>query len=313
MSVPVPEDIRAEAHKLRAMLEDNVPSYAATRREVSMAPDESAHLRAFWGVVGWCPFFGSWIGDPELSRAPAQAERSMKEWRSWGGAFRLTLDDLPRRFRLAQLDHQGVGFSITDESASDVADPPLLAVSADEGTITPHAPSYLRFVGTSLLMAAVQGWYSTTVMCRPGVLDLPGSVHPFPLLAPGVVALSDALWVLPTHSLFESPGTTFVHSRYEALLEWLANTVALEAVRIPRLPGRVTRLEGTSLAQVDAAIPERRVLEGIEPGSAYRVGALDGVQVLVRSSASGLIELAHNARFADAVQRSLSARGLLKP
>ncbi|RKH99593.1 hypothetical protein [Corallococcus sp. AB038B] len=312
MSVPSMEALRQDVVRLRALLERNVPRYAATRRDVALGPDESAHVRAFWETLGWSPLFEGCLGEPELARAPAQAERSMGEWRSWGGPFRLTLADLPRRFRFAEPDHQGVGFSITDESSETVTDPPLLAVVADTGQIVPHSPSYLRFAGDTLVRVAVRGWYSTTVMCRPDVPALPGTSRPFPFLSPGTVALSEDLWVLPSQQAPESPGSTFVHARYEALLEWLVATPALEAVNIPRLPGKTWTLEA-SLARVDAAIPGLKSLAGLEAGTEYRVGTLEGAQVLVQAHTSGLTQLAHNARHAERLQAALTARGLLKP
>jgi hypothetical protein len=312
VTVPGPEAIREEALRLRACLARNVPRYVATRRDVALGPDESAHVRAFWETLGWSPLFEGCLGEPELARAPAQAERFMKEWRSWGGPFRLTLADLPRRFRLAEPDQQGVGFSITDESSDTVTDPPLLAAVADTGQLVPHFPSYLRFAGDTLIRVAVRGWYSTTVMGHPGVAALPGTSRPFPFLSPGTVALSEDLWVLPSQRAPGQPGTTFVHARYEALPEWLAATSALEAVDIPQLPGKKWTLEA-SLARVDAVIPGLQSLAGLEAGTEYRVGTLEGMPVLVQAYASGPTRLACNARHAERIQAALTARGLLKP
>lgn len=311
MSTSSLEELRRDVVRLRALLERSIPRYVTSRREVAFEPDESAHVRAFWETLGWSPLFDGYLGEPELARAPAQAERSMAEWRSWEGPFELTLGDLPRRYRFVEPDQQGVGFSITDESSETVTDPPLLAVVADTGEIVPHLPSYLRYAGDAVLRIAVRGWYSTTVTCRPGVLDLPGTTRPFPILSPGTVALSDDLWA-PSSYGDGSPGTTFVHTSFEALPEWLYATPAIEAVHIPRLPGRTATLDA-SLAQVDAAIPGLRSLTDWEADAQYRVGTLEGLSVLVRAYSDGDTQLAHNARHTEQLRTMLTTRGLLTP
>ncbi|MFY2558281.1 hypothetical protein ACN469_11660 [Corallococcus terminator] len=309
LTPPPPDVIREEALRLRALLERFRPSYGPMRRDVPLGPEESAHLRAFWEVIGWSSLFADSVGDPELARGPGQAERYLKTWRSRGDGFQLTLSDLPRRFRLVETDTGGVGFSITDESEPDVTDPPVLGISANEGTVRPRFPGYLPCVGHALVLLGVGGWYSTTVVCKPEVETLPGLSRPFPFLSPSTVQLADAFWVVPERPFATSAGTRFAHARYEALIEWLAAR-HVEAVSLPKLPGTSWSLS-VPLSELDVEAPGLTVLEGLEPGTSYRAGVWEGCEVLVAGRASGETWLAAHPRHGRSLQPALKARGWL--
>lgn len=295
---------------LRAQVEGKSKRVADSLRPVRLDETEPALVRAFWESLGWTPFLAERLGEPERACGRERAEHFMARWRAWGEGFALRLEDLPRHFRLAEPDlNQGVGFCITDEDGGE-ADPPVLFVSADEGTVRPSLPGYLRLAGHRVLTFALEGWYRTRVDTQPPLADLEGATRPYPHLVPGASRLAEGVWALPLNALDEVPEPFVSHARFEALLDWLASARDLEALRLPRLPGKVWALSVSS-EQVESALPGLRTLRGVEPGVHYRVGALSEVQVLIAASPSGAVHLCANARHAERLARELTARGWL--
>ncbi|ATB42601.1 hypothetical protein CYFUS_008080 [Cystobacter fuscus] len=307
---PTPELIRSEALALRAQVVRKSRRVADSMRPVRLDETEPALVRAFWESLGWTPLLAELLGEPERESGRKRAERYMAEWRSWGEGFALELKDLPRHFRLAEPDpNQGVGFSITNEDGGE-ADPPVLFISADEGTVRPSLPGYLRLAGHRVLTFALDGWYRTRVETQPPLTALAGVSRPYPHLVPAALRLSEEVWALPLNALDEAPEPTLSHARFEALLDWLASARDLEALHVPHLPGRVWPLS-VSLEHVDAALPDLRKLRGLEQGMDYRVGMLEGVGILLAASPSGSVRLSANARHAGHLEQVLGARGWL--
>ena len=187
---PKARKVYQEACAIRALLELR-PRFKKGWRKVKLGADEPTVIRALYAGLGWSPLFRPDLEPPELKTSRTLAQRQLAEYASWGNGFKLTLRDLPRRFRVVSVDEQGVGFGITDEK--DDGDPRTLAVLADENKIMREEPSYLRRVGATALRVAFEEW---TIDAFPRTVPK-GGEELFPTLAPLARKLSEDRWVLP--------------------------------------------------------------------------------------------------------------------
>jgi len=188
-----PQDraLRAEAERLRQLLEQLEPQFAATWRPIRLEPGAPTRARVFWETLGWSELLVSDLAEPLVASGRRAVRALLAQYRADSDRFRLTLKDLPKRFRFLSADEQGVAFSITDESRR-VPDPPVVAVIAEDGRIRRERPSYVRFAAAVALLFALRSWRQT-----PSRGKLPKGRQPFPLLIPEARELGEGRWLVP--------------------------------------------------------------------------------------------------------------------
>jgi hypothetical protein len=77
-----------------------------------------------------------------------ELDAALRDYRGSGTPLKRV--QLPKAFRVALVDHQGVGVALTDETQG-ADDPPLLFASSDSGKVSVAAASYLGWVVDRLL------------------------------------------------------------------------------------------------------------------------------------------------------------------
>ncbi|WP_408889664.1 hypothetical protein ACJ2CR_39725 [Myxococcus faecalis] len=297
--------IRQEATGLHQLLATRLKDFASSRRDVELGDKEPATLRAFWEPVGWSPLFAGFLGEPELAKGRKEVKRLLTEYRSWSDTFRLDLEDLPRQFRLAYEDPQGVGFAITDESTHPER-PSMLGISADRGTLEPSPPDYLSWAGTQLLSLAFSDWLHTTWRSKPSPDQLPGATQPFPRLSPGTLQLTEDVWALPSEAWSQRPGERLVFRTFDALIHWMTHAQGLQSLSFEPLPGDSIPLRTSPGARELPATVKH--LPGLEPGRSYRAGAWEDMNILLESKGA-TVRLATSPRDHERLSTLVKERG----
>ncbi|OLB80188.1 MAG: hypothetical protein AUI14_07555 [Actinobacteria bacterium 13_2_20CM_2_71_6] len=99
-------------------LADRLPRYRREVAAIDLDDDDPATIRAFWSAVGWHDLFPLHRPETASTRAtvPALLKRYAKDWAyDHDDDFPTTTGDLPTRYRLAEVDGNGLGFAVTDE------------------------------------------------------------------------------------------------------------------------------------------------------------------------------------------------------
>jgi hypothetical protein len=203
------------------------------------------------------------------------------------------------------VDSQGLGFSLTDESSG--ADPGILVLSEQKGTITPGPTSYLAHCSADLLAIAFRRLYETEFETKPS-LDLGGRPL-LPLLAPDFRELANGVWLVSS-----APGKGRVrhsvrHETTEALIAWLRS--------LPAGTAAVMNL-GRAGASVKVNAATRKRLTSVHPlknpagDFLYEVGSLDKVPVIYwrdpeKSTPQILVSHRLSRRFAPPVKARAKA------
>ncbi|WP_338865639.1 hypothetical protein [Myxococcus stipitatus] len=193
------EKVKREAQVLREWLVRSDASLARSRK-VSLEPDAPELVRAFWEVV---PFSkGYELAPQDVASGRKTVEKVLNSWRRTSRGYDLTVDDLPKPFRLVSRTPEAL--LLTDESARE-PDPPVVMLAAPEGPVdmplktVPFCSSYLDYVATALVGYVLRGFHSTTLELH----GEPALEMPLPTLAPRVLRADEHLWLVPL-----SPGTT---------------------------------------------------------------------------------------------------------
>src|SRR5690606_23094460 len=104
---------------------------------------------------------------------------------------------LPRRYRLVNVDQDGVGFAVTDEDG-DPADPRVLAVISDTGEVADEHSSYLNFCANQLVRVSFSGWHDLQIGFSSYEFAAAAEA-PWPLLSPATRQLAPGVWLVPNH------------------------------------------------------------------------------------------------------------------
>lgn len=181
-----------EAARLRGVLDERLVGYEAVAVELSC--EDPATVRAFWAATGWYrPFTDFRLHRPETALARAAVPALLAEHGADG-------DWLPERYRLVDVDPDGLGFRITAEDRCP-DDPPVLGVSFDAGTdlVEQEHPRYLVWCANAMLAAAHDSW--PRVGLDPAELGrVERAEAPFPTLSPVTRRLDEDLWVVPAYA-----------------------------------------------------------------------------------------------------------------
>lgn len=301
----VPEElVRREAAVLHDLLAGSL--WDLDLRPVALGEEESPLIRAFWGGVGWDDRLARHIGPPELEASRRLAQEQLEDYRQWGSP--LEESALPALYRVVMPDTDGVGFAVTDES-SGALDPPVIGLSADEGTRERIGESYLRQAAYLLIHAATRPWHQSDLETEPP-LERIATDRPFAHLAPGVRKVTEDVWLLPrTADIPEVTPWGAIRS-FDGLWRWLVAAHGLRRLRISTVPGTSIAL-AASPDVLRAGTQGWREIEGILPALAYRVGTFGAAPaILVLGSPSTLACSAHHQ---PAVTAALAERGWLAP
>jgi hypothetical protein len=188
--------IAGEAQRLAALLTRNVPG---AREPVSLPDSDPPAVRAFWTAVGWNP---KWprefrLHHPDAQKAARELPRLLEQLAEESpDSPALEPGGLPRAFRIADVDRDGVGFILTDEDDPQRrGDPRLVGVVFDTGEKFEPPISYLSWCADELLAVAFAGWFQEHVPAA----DVPAAAveTPFPVLSPTTRVLAPEVWLLP--------------------------------------------------------------------------------------------------------------------
>lgn len=288
IAAATPAAVAAEAAALRALLDARRPELAATWRTVDLAGDGASPLvQAFWRAVGWSMGLRrARLAEPERATGEVRVRELLTEYREDDPAFSVTEATLPARYRLVDMDSGGVGFAITDESGG-AADPPVLAVISDRGTVVPAHPSYLNWCANELARQAFSRWTRAAIVVAPASL-VRAAPAPAPTLCPALRRLDDAVWLVPDRAMVASPDRdcSLAAESFEALVRWLSDTAAVAAIDVAHMPGDALTHEAP-FAVPAGATARLRELPGAAEGGRYRVGWLDDVPVIVKETDEG--------------------------
>lgn len=292
--------LEAETEALASFLRTQLRTFSKQHRPVELEPDAPAAAALLWKAVGWSPVFEKWgLAPPERDAGEVRIQARLEEYRSWENGFTLTGSDLPAKRRLVSDDGQGVGFGVTDEQADEV-DAPTFAVISDTNKVVPDFKSYTRFCAHTMAECVFSRLYRTEVEVRPAGAIATAGTKPWPLLIPGALQLTQDLYCEPP-----TPGATQPHSKgkyklahlsVEALLSFL-QSVELEAVSL-KPPGDRLALP-RKLAEFARDSDQLRPLPSLKPDTAYFVGDLGGVPVIVREVADDSSAYTNPRRLAD--------------
>ncbi|HXU63803.1 MAG TPA: hypothetical protein VN962_19025 [Polyangia bacterium] len=185
-----------EAARLAALLDRNAPD---PRAPLNMPDSDPPAVRAFWRAIGWN------AGWPRRFRLhhpdPAQSARELPRLLAQladecPASPALKPGGLPKAFRIADVDHDGIGFVLTNEDQPQrPGDPALVLVIFETGQTSPVPISYLNWCGDELVAVSFAGWFQELV--APADLPAAAAETPFPTLSPTTRVLGPDVWLLP--------------------------------------------------------------------------------------------------------------------
>lgn len=300
--------LQAEAEALASFLRTQLRTFSKQHRPVELEPDAPAAAALLWKAVGWSPVFEKWgLAEPEREPGEVLIQARLEEYRSWENGFTRTGNDLPVKRRLVSDDGQGVGFVVTDEKADEI-DAPTLAVIADTNKVVPESKSYTRFCAHTMAECVFRRMYQTEIEVRPSGAIAAGGTKPWPLLIPGARQLTEDLYCEPPGAGAAQPHKQgkyrLAHLSVEALLSFL-QTLEFEALTLDP-PGDFLKLP-TKLSEFARDTDQLRPLPSLKADTAYFVGTLGAVPVLVREEATRSRAYT-NPRRLDDLQAVIAAR-----
>ncbi|HYQ29554.1 MAG TPA: hypothetical protein VER04_20120 [Polyangiaceae bacterium] len=266
-------ELARETETLRGMLE----ALGWQFRALTLEPDARPRLKAFWETLGWSESMAEAFVEPTYEVATKRARERFEDWHL-NKMTKLTLADLPERYRVVEDDGQGVGFVIANETKSG-AEPPLEFVSCDRNAIKPVKGSYLRRVADHLVQQALSQRPSCLVSAKP---QAPSGEPLLPTLCPGLMQLTSAIWI---HHDTNAARAKLYYATKNALFDWLESpqVAELQSIRISMLEGAVLH-PCSSARQLFDVLQDRRDLpsEGLTAlgtmyGSRVLVEATDGI------------------------------------
>jgi hypothetical protein len=216
VTVSVSVSVAVEAARLCRLLGERLPGYR--RDAVQLTEDDPPTVRAFWAATGWYePFAEFGLHRPERALARSAVPALLAGHGADG-------DWLPSRYRLVDVDPDGLGFRMTDEDRCP-DDPPLLAVSFDAGVdlVEQEHPRYLVWCANAMLAAAHNSWHRTGL--APDELGrVERAEAPFPTLSPVTRKLSDDVWLVPASAAVDyfDEHCCLVYRDRDALARWRA-------------------------------------------------------------------------------------------
>ena len=107
------DSLRTEARALRELLEEGGMEF----RPIELKADAPARVKIFWETLGWSDALADMLVEPTYQVGRARARKRLEGWLE-DKLAKLTLGDLPDRFRVVEDDGQGVGFLIVDETVA---------------------------------------------------------------------------------------------------------------------------------------------------------------------------------------------------
>jgi len=268
--------IRREAAILRDLLAATLPPFERSRQELRLEPDAPPLVAAFWETMGWSELFVSCLAHPERERGAVVARKLLSEFVRDGGT-ELRVRNLPQKFRLVEVDTQGVGFMVTDETDSS-PDPRVLAVASEASELVHVSSSYLQHVSAQLSKMVFRRWYSLR-FAPVGSERLPGEPA-LPLLCPNLRRISEDLW-LPGQVQKSDPDRSFAVAfrTSAALVAWLSEHPhrPLGILSVQLVPAALSESQEAELLREIGAEPTRTA-DGWDT-----TGSLLGEPVLARS------------------------------
>lgn len=188
--------VAEEAERLGALLAKNAP---APRAPVDLPARDPPALGAFWRAVGWN---ARWpqrfrLHHPDAERSARELPRLLERLAAESPVSpALKPGGLPKAFRIADVDRDGIGFVLTDEDDPQRRnDPGLVLVVFETGQVSAVPISYLNWCAGELIAVAFAGWFQELV----APADLPGAAAetPFPALSPTTRLLAPDVWLMP--------------------------------------------------------------------------------------------------------------------
>lgn len=165
---------------------------------------------------------------PESAPAQATAPRLLRgyaqDWAQYrpDEPFPTTVEDLPKRYRLVDVDHDGLGFSVTNEDERP-DNPPIHIYLSDaaDGSNKPGFDSYLVWCATAVAGTAHGSWFHTE-LSPAETARVDAQAHaPFPTLSPRTRRIADNLWALADITPEGASEYRYLaYSDHDALTRW---------------------------------------------------------------------------------------------
>jgi hypothetical protein len=270
--------IVAEATSLREFFAQQCPALGRELGPVTLEPEAPERVRAFWETFGWTDELeeDGWLSRPEVPASRETVRELLEEMREDDVELQ---GELPQRYRLVNVDRDGIGFAVTNEEG-DPADPPVVAVISDTGAVVPEHSSYLNFCANKLVRKCFLGWHTLRVDFSNYAFAAAAEA-PWPLLSPATRRLAPDVWLVPNYELVVEPGPDchIAYARVEALTRWLMGLPEDQTLEVGVLPWGAFRIK--SFAPVEALLePGARSFPGTSPGERIVVGTIEGRPVL---------------------------------
>jgi len=272
--------VRAETARLREFFAQQRPAIGRELGPVTLEPEAPERVRVFWETFGWTDDLEKHaaLSHPDMASGRAKVQELLAEMREDEVELQ---GELPQRYRLVNVDRDGIGFAVTNEDG-DPTDPPVVAVISDTGAVVQEHSSYLNYCANQVVFASFAGWPTLSVTLSSYEL-LAAAEAPWPLLSPATRRLTPDVWLFPRSGLVVAPGRQcgVAFTRLEALTRWLMELPEGLGVSVPWLPGKTLGVD--SLAEVEPLLdPGARSFLGPQSDERLVVGTIEGRPVMAR-------------------------------